>query len=347
MKVAVGLSGGIDSTACILRLHEAGHDVIGITMKATFHNQEYGKCCTIEDVHDAKKICDSISVRHYVVDVKDEFQDKIVNYFVDEYLRGRTPNPCIFCNELIKFKRLMEAANTLGYDQFATGHYAILDWEEDIPILRKGVDPAKDQAYFLSRLPLSLLKNCLFPLGNTVKKDNLDFLKERNIDISKKKESHEICFVPGDDYSQFLRDQAGDRITAGDIIDEQGQKIGSHDGIPYYTIGQRRGLNVAMGKPVYVREMDAISNTITVGDRPYDDECYLEQVNWLAPYDFENPEILQVKVRYFHEGEMATLCKTQDDRIFLKFHKPVFSVTKGQAAVGYREDRVIFSGIIC
>ncbi|MDH4129181.1 MAG: tRNA 2-thiouridine(34) synthase MnmA [Spirochaetota bacterium] len=346
MKIAVGLSGGIDSTAALIRLSEEGHDLIGITMRATFHDQEYGKCCSIEDVHDAKLICQNIGIRHYVIDVKDEFNEKIIQYFISEYLRGRTPNPCLFCNELIKFKRLIEAANTLGYNYFATGHYAIVEKRNDEIILKKGLDPLKDQSYFLSRLPLSILDSCVFPLGNTIKQDNIDFLKMRAISISQKRESHEICFVPGDDYTKFIHDEVGNKIIPGNIIDEAGKILGKHDGIPYYTIGQRRGLNIAAGKPIYARELNPETNTITVGEKPYTNSFIMKQVNWLTNYDFDNPIYISVKVRYFHDGEDAILTKHGSDEFFVQFKNPVFSVTKGQAAVGYLNDRVIFSGII-
>ncbi len=345
MKIAVGLSGGIDSTTAILKLHNEGHDVIGITMKATQNDQEYGKCCSIQDVHDAKWICQQLGVRHYVVDVRDEFKEKIIQYFFDEYLKGRTPNPCIFCNELIKFQKLIEASSSLGYNYFATGHYAILERDNNSRfLLKKGLDPIKDQAYFLSRLPLSILGKCIFPLGNTRKEENIQYLASKNISISQKRESHEICFVPGDDYSKFIEDQLGDQIKSGHIIDEEGSIVGEHNGIPYYTIGQRRGLNIAMGKPVYVREIHGSSNTIVIGDKPYEDQCEVNQLNWL---DYPDPnESLLVKVRYFHEGEIAHITKLDNDRISIQFENPVFSITKGQAAVGYRGDQVIFSGII-
>lgn len=347
MKIAVGLSGGIDSTATLLRLHEEGHDVIGMTMKATFNNQEHGKCCSIEDVHDARKVCQSIGVRHYVIDVKNEFYEKIIRYFIEDYLKGNTPNPCLFCNELIKFKKLIEAASTLGYNYFATGHYAILDRVNGELILRKGVDPLKDQAYFLSRLPLELLEHCLFPLGRTTKEENKQFLADRNVSISQKRESHEICFVPGDDYTQFLMNEVGDQIHKGDIIDsESREKVGEHSGIPFYTIGQRKGLNIAMGKPVYVREIDAENNRIVIGEKPYEDKLKINQINWLTEYDFDHKKKLLVKVRYFHQGEIAVLKKINDEEVEIHFDKPVFSVTRGQGAVGYLDDRVIFSGII-
>ncbi len=346
MKIAVGLSGGIDSSAALLRLHEKGHDVIGITMKATFHDQEHGKCCSIQDVHDARLLCQQIGVRHYVIDVKDDFHNQIVKYFIDEYLKGRTPNPCLFCNELVKFKRLIEASKALGYYKFATGHYAILEQEGDALVLKQGLDPIKDQSYFLSRLPLSILKDSIFPLGRTFKKDNITFLGERNISISQKRESHEICFVPGNDYTQFIKDQVGERVQSGDVVDESNEKVGEHSGIPYYTIGQRRGLDIAMGKPVYVREMDPVTNIITIGEKPYGDHFTLSQVNWLSSYDLDHPTPLTVKVRHFHEGEEAVLTRIDTGELVVRFKKPVFSITQGQGAVGYLGDRVIFSGII-
>ncbi len=341
MKIAVGLSGGIDSTVALLRLHEKGHDLIGITMKATFGEQDYGKCCSIKDVHDAKYICQTLGIRHYVIDVKKEFYEKIVKYFVDEYINGHTPNPCIFCNELIKFKRLIEAANSLGYDYFATGHYAIIDKY----VMKKGIDKLKDQTYFLSRLPLSILKKSLFPLGKTYKKDNINYLSEKSIYISKKRESHEICFVLGNDYRELIKQEANDKIKTGDILDEAGYKIGEHKGIAYYTIGQRKGLNIAMAKPIYVRELKSVSNSIVVGEKPYNSSFIINNVNWLLDYDFDKP--LTVKVRYFHEGEEAILKKSNIDGEFVvQLRQSVFAITKGQAAVFYDNDIVVCSGII-
>lgn len=372
MKIAVGLSGGIDSTTTLLRLHEMGHEVVGVTMKALNHTEEYGKCCSIQDVHDAKQVCRDIGVRHYVLDVKEEFETQIIDYFVDEYLQGRTPNPCLFCNSKVKFKKLIEGAMTLGYEYFATGHYAILEQSKQGAVLRRAWDKTKDQSYFLSRVPINILSRCFFPLGKTYKKENIQYLKDRNSSVSQKRESHEICFVPGDNYAEFLKNRIPEPIQKGKILDEQGQEMGEHEGVPFYTIGQRRGLNLALGKPVYVRELDAQNNRITIGEKPYREQLVMSQVHWLTDWNLKLP--LTVQVRVFHEGVKAwiepiekstetTSSKNSSssnlpkdtqsskqpflgERFLLRFETSVFSITPGQAAVGYDGDQVIFSGII-
>ncbi len=347
MKIAVGLSGGIDSSTAIIRLHEQGHDVIGISMKAFDHDQGYGKDTSAQDALDAKQLCQSLGLNHHVIDVQEDFYQIIINYFINDYLKGRTPNPCLFCNPEIKFKRLLEAAQNLGYDYLATGHYAIVEKHNDDVILKKGIDPLKDQAYFLSRLTPAILKQCIFPLGETLKKDNIVFLEQRNLAISEKRESHEICFVPTRDYTEFLKEKVGQKIIPGDILDESGKIVGEHSGIPYYTIGQRRGLNAAFGKPVYVRKLIPETNSIVIGEKPYDQSFTMSQVNWLANYDFSHPIPLTVKVRYFHEGEQSVITKIPDSEEYsVQLENPVFSITKGQGAVFYLDNKVICSGII-
>lgn len=268
-KVAVGLSGGIDSTATLIRLLDQNYEVIGITLKLIESRNEEGKCCSIQDLYDAKALCAKFNIPHYTLNAKSDFEQKIIQYFINQYLNAKTPNPCTLCNAKVRFEYMKNFSDRLNCDYFATGHYAILEKFGSKVILKKAVDKKKDQSYFLSQISSSLLQKCLFPLGYTTKDENIELLKRRNISIYKKKESYDICFISGKNYTQFIQEKKPDiSIKTGNIINEKGKFIGKHKGIIHYTIGQRRGINISNEKPLYVRELNIKKTKLLLEKNP-------------------------------------------------------------------------------
>lgn len=346
MNIAVAMSGGVDSTAVMLRLLEENHNVIGLTMKLIQTQNDNAE----KNIEDARKICEKFNVKHYVIDLIDVFNEKIVKYFIDEYLDGRTPNPCLFCNPLIKFKLLGNYAESLGYEYLATGHYARIVNEQGQFKLKKARYIKKDQSYFISRLPYPKLKKVILPLGEYSSKEEVrDYLENKGVKLSVKKESQEICFIPDQDYRKFIKEHSkhNNNIKPGDILDIEGHKVGKHIGIPFYTIGQRRGVNVAMGKPVYVREINPHNNTIIIGERKESSIFIVNRLNWLRDYkNIVNDENLEVKIRYRGKPQKCRIEQINEDNIKVFLEKPLASITPGQGAVFYTGDTVALSSII-
>ncbi len=343
MKIAVAMSGGVDSTAVMLKLLEENHQLIGLTMRLIDEDDNIEK-----SIDDAKKICQRFGIKHYLLDFTDVFNKKIIKYFIDEYLAGRTPNPCLFCNPLIKFKLLGDYANSMGYDYIATGHYARIVREKDKYRLKKARYLNKDQSYFISRLNPSQLSKTILPLGECLSKEEVrEYLSKKGIHLSEKKESQEICFIPDQDYRKFIKEYVGDDIKSGDILDQEGNKVGKHIGIPFYTIGQRRGVNVAMGKPAYVREINPNNNTIVIGDRKEATSFLVNQLNLLVD-DYKDiiNEKLDVKIRYRGKPQQCQIEKISSDVVRVSLDKPLASITLGQGAVFYLGDTVVLSSII-
>ncbi len=345
MKAVVAMSGGIDSTSALIRLIEQDYSVVGVTLK--LYDESFlpddGKDY-LSFIDNAKRICNLFNIKHYVIDVVEDFHDKIINYFIDEYLHARTPNPCMFCNPEIKFKRILEFADEIGYRYIATGHYVnIYETENDI-FLKKGIDDKKEQSYFVSRLTKGILRRSLFPLGNTTKDDNRNLLDRYEIKIINRRESYDNCFIKEKDYRDFIKRYI-DEIEAGEIIDEYGKILGFHEGLPFYTIGQRRGLNIAAGKPIYVRELIPEKNQIVVGEMKLCERFTVDNINWLVD---ENTDLINectVKIRYLHAGDDC-IVKKNDDCLEVTLNEPSTFVTPGQAAVFYKNDLVLASGII-
>lgn len=352
-KVVLGMSGGVDSSAAAAMLIEQGYEVIGVTLKLWPQDcsaRAEDKCCGPQAVMDARSVCHKLNIPYYLVDESADFQKQVIEYFADEYRKGRTPNPCVMCNQKLKFGALLQRARQMGADRIATGHFARIktDPVSGRSLLYRGLDLAKDQSYFLFSLGQFQLSRTLMPLGDRNKSDSRNIARDSALRTAEKEESMEICFVPDGDYRHFL-DQSGlaGRIP-GDIIDSSGNVLGRHQGIEFYTIGQRKGLGIATGKPLYVIELNPETNHVVVGD-PEDlqeSEITLDRCNWIPFEHPEGPFDAMVKIRYNHPGCMATITPVDKDKAHIRMHEPQRAVTPGQACVIYDDDLVVGGGWI-
>jgi len=356
-KILVAMSGGIDSTVTALMLHNQGYEVIGITMKTWDYassggsNKETG-CCNIDSFNDARQAAVHHGFPHFILDIREEFGDYVIENFVDEYIAGRTPNPCVMCNTHIKWRALLKRANALDCEFIATGHYAnIRQYKNDRFVISKGLDESKDQSYVLWGLDQDLLARTILPLGEYHKKD----IKQMAIDmgypeLAKKSESYEICFVPDNDYRGFLKrrvDGLEEKVNGGWFVDKQGKKLGQHKGYPFYTVGQRKGLEIAFGKPTYVTAIDPDTNTVVLGDENdlEQNEMFVTKINW-GKYDHVSDGMEAItKIRYKDKGALSNLYMA-DHGLNIKFYENVKSIAPGQSAVFYEGDDVIGGGVI-
>jgi len=368
------MSGGVDSSATAALLIEQGYEVIGITLKLWPQdcvNRAEDKCCGPQAVTDARSVCDKLGVPYYLIDEAAEFQKHVIQYFADEYKAGRTPNPCVMCNQNLKFGRLIDRADQLGADFIATGHFARIEFSPDINgradlpvspdepqlvptksagryLLKRGRDLRKDQSYFLFSLRQDQLARAIFPLGEKTKSDTREVARHCNLKTADKEESMEICFVPDNNYGGFLQSANLVQKTRGDIVDLNGHVLGQHDGIAFYTIGQRKGLGITTSKPVYVVELDVENNRVVVGDDSAldRDEFTADRCNW-HPFDkLTEPIEVTAKIRYNHPGTPATISPLENNRVKVKLHTPQRAITPGQAAVFYQDDLVVGGGWI-
>jgi tRNA-uridine 2-sulfurtransferase len=353
-RVVVGMSGGVDSSAAAALLLRQGYEVVGITLKLWPQDcvaRAEDKCCGPQAVMDARAVCDKLGIPYYLIDEAAEFKERVIRYFGDEYKAGRTPNPCVMCNQHLKFGRLLDRANQLGAQWVATGHFARveLDAEGSRTLLKRGSDPRKDQSYFLFSLRQDQLRRILFPLGDLTKPQTRAVARDCRLKTADKEESMEICFVPDNDYGRFLEVAGLVKKHAGEIVDLDGRVLGHHDGIEYYTIGQRKGLGISSAKPMYVIELDAPANRVVVGEETAlaRDEFEVQRCNWI-PFDAPTePLAASVQIRYHHAGTPATITPQPEGRMHVKLHMPQRAVTPGQAAVFYQEDLVLGGGWIC
>jgi tRNA-specific 2-thiouridylase len=381
-RVVCGMSGGVDSSATAALLLEQGYDVIGITLKLWPQdcvNRAEDKCCGPQAVTDARAVCHKLDIPYYLIDEAAEFQKHVIQYFADEYKAGRTPNPCVMCNQNLKFGRLISRADQLGADYIATGHFARVEralinsdldrsQREAAPseksaignrqsaivqaparyLLKRGRDMRKDQSYFLFSLRQDQLARAMFPLGEKTKSDTRALARHCQLKTADKEESMEICFVPDNNYGGFLQSANLVQKHRGEITDLYGHVLGHHDGIAFYTIGQRRGLGITTPKPVYVVELDAENNRVVVGDESAldRDEFIAERCNW-HPFDrLEAPIEVTAKIRYNHPGAAATVTPAGNGSVKVKLHTPQRAITPGQAAVFYQDDLVVGGGWI-
>jgi tRNA-specific 2-thiouridylase len=350
-RVLVGMSGGVDSSVTAHLLKQQGYEVIGVTMKVWPQDcisRAEDKCCGPSAIADARGVAHKLGVPHYVVDEANEFEKLVINYFSSEYQAGRTPNPCVMCNELLKFGNLWNKAAALGADYIATGHYAIIEHHPDRVVLRKGLDGRKDQSYFLFSLRQEQLRRALTPLGGMTKPEIRDIARELGLKVADKVDSQEICFVPGNDYRAFLNSHLGEtEFHRGGIYNVEGEFLGEHEGIEMFTIGQRKGLPGGSPKPLYVVDIDPDTSRVIVGGEEdlVRDEFEVDRVNWHVPEN-EIPDSLTVKIRYAHPGAEASVEPLPNHRARVRLHAPQRAITPGQASVFYDGDRVIGGGWI-
>jgi tRNA-specific 2-thiouridylase len=358
-KVLVAMSGGIDSTVTALMLHHEGYEVIGITMKTwdyatsvgTTGKKETG-CCNIDSFNDARMAAVHHGFPHYILDIRDEFGDFVIENFVEEYLAGRTPNPCVMCNTHIKWKALLKRANNLGCDFIATGHYAeVHQHENGRYFLSKGLDETKDQSYVLWGLDQELLSRTIMPLGKYRKSEIRQMAHDMGYpELAKKSESYEICFVPDNDYRGFLKrrvDGLEERVDGGWFTDKNGKRLGKHKGYPFYTIGQRKGLDIALGKPAFVTAIHPETNTVVLGDEQdlEQNDMLVGKINWIKYDGISDGMEALTKIRYKDKGAFSNLY-TSDNGINVRFYENVKGIAPGQSAVFYEGNDVIGGGII-
>jgi tRNA-specific 2-thiouridylase len=355
-RVIVAMSGGVDSSVAAALLVKEGFDVIGITMK-TWGFMEVGGapkhesgCCSLDAIFDAKNVATKLGFPHYTVDFTKAFEDTVITNFIDEYLNGRTPNPCVVCNRKIKWEELLKKADSLDAKFVATGHYAIVDYNQVDKryTLRYSVDNKKDQTYALWGLTQESLSRTLFPLGKFNKNEVRQLAEEFGLKTASKPDSQEICFVADDNYERFLRERIPDvinKIDEGDFI-YHGDKVGKHKGIPFYTVGQRRGLNIALGKPVYVKNIDTESNTIEIGDKDeiLESTVSAEEINYVSKSELKSGDILFGKIRYADKAERAELIFANENEIKINFTNNKTAITPGQSLVLYDEQGYVLAG---
>ncbi|EYE89660.1 thiouridylase [Fervidicella metallireducens AeB] len=352
-KVVIGMSGGVDSSVAAYLLLQQGYDVIGITMQIWPENkaveEREGGCCSLTAVNDARRVADKLGIYYYVMNFKEVFEKKVINYFVDEYLAGKTPNPCIACNKHIKFDEFLKKAQMLGADYISTGHYAkvVKDEETGRYLLLRSRDDRKDQTYALYNLTQYQLSHTVMPLGDYTKDRIREIADELGLIVANKPDSEEICFVPDNDYAGFIKERVPDKVKPGNFVDVNGNVIGKHKGIVHYTIGQRKGLGLALGKPVFVVDIIPEKNLVVIGDEKevFKDTLYAEDIN-LIPFDKLNGDLrVTAKIRYSAKEAPATISPYKNG-VIVKFDTPQRAITKGQSVVFYNGDVVVGGGII-
>ncbi len=351
-KALIAMSGGVDSSLAAKLTLDAGFECIGCTMKL-YDNEDIGvdrghTCCSLDDVEDARSVANRLGIPYYVFNFKDEFNEKVIRRFVDAYENGLTPNPCIDCNRFLKFDKLFDRAKEIGCDYVVTGHYARIEEKDGIFYLKKAFDETKDQSYVLYSLTQEQLRHTLFPLGS-MKKSDVRSLAEKNSFINAAKpDSQDICFVPDGDYGAFLERYTGKKYKPGDFIDTSGNVLGKHKGTVRYTIGQRKGLGLAFGKPMYVKTIDVSANTVTLSEEEelFSDTLTATEFNWISGHAPETEVKCKAKIRYRQIEQPARAYPQSDGRVKIVFDNPLRAITPGQAVVLYVEDMVLGGGRI-
>jgi tRNA-uridine 2-sulfurtransferase len=363
--IAVAMSGGVDSSTVAAMLRAEGHNVVGLTMQ--LWNQRrlaghegmpesvQGRCCSLDDVYDARRVAETIGIPYYVVNHEERFERDVVRPFVEQYLSGRTPIPCSLCNNHLKFDQLLLVAQQIGADALATGHCARVEFDDQLGrwLLKRPSDRSKDQTYFLFGLTQAQLSRTLFPLGGMMKPEVRDLAEQHGLALAQKPDSQEICFVPGGDYKKFLDAylaEQGEALpdTAGELVTSDGEIVGEHGGIHNFTVGQRKGLGVATGSPLYVIQIKGDTRQVVVGNQEelYSRTLRVHRTNLISVEDLRQPMRVTVKIRHRHEGAAALIEKCGDDEILVSFDQPQRAVTPGQAAVFYADDIVVGGGWI-
>ncbi|HIT89878.1 MAG TPA: tRNA 2-thiouridine(34) synthase MnmA [Candidatus Merdenecus merdavium] len=353
-KVVIGMSGGVDSSVAAHLLKEQGFDVIGVTMQIWQDEdrevqEENGGCCGLSAVDDARRVAHKLDIPYYVMNFKSEFKDKVIDYFVDEYLEGRTPNPCIACNRYVKWESLLKRSLDIGADYIATGHYAqVVKLPNNRFTLKKSVTAAKDQTYALYNLTQYQLSHTLMPVGAYHKDEIRELAKGINLRIANKPDSQEICFIPDHDYASFIEESTDKKIEEGNFVDSKGNIIGRHKGITHYTVGQRKGLGLSMGHPVFVLEIRPETNEVVIGESEevFAKGLYANQLNFMSVEDLEGEKQVIAKIRYNHNGSPCTIKKVSKDEVLCIFEEPQRAITPGQAVVFYDGEYVLGGGTI-
>lgn len=353
-KVVVGMSGGVDSSVAAYLLKEQGYDVIGVTMQIWQDEdkeivEENGGCCGLSAVEDARRVAGQLDIPYYVMNFKAEFKKNVMDYFAAEYVRGRTPNPCIACNRYVKWESLLKRSMDIGADYIATGHYArIARLPNGRYALEKSATAAKDQTYALYNLTQYQLSHTLMPVGEYTKDEIRSIAGRLGLSVAHKPDSQEICFVPDKDYARFIDENYGMVCPEGNFVTPGGEVIGRHKGITHYTIGQRKGLNLAMGHPVFVTEIRPDSNEVVIGENEdvFGNVLYADHLNFMAVENLDGEKEVIAKIRYNHKGSPCRIKKAGEDKVMCSFPEPVRAITPGQAVVFYDGDYVLGGGTI-
>jgi tRNA-specific 2-thiouridylase len=356
MRIVVAMSGGVDSSVAAALLAEQGHDVIGLSMQLYDQSDgqsSFGSCCSLDDLHDARRVAAAINIPHYIMNFERQFDEQVVSNFVQEYAAGRTPLPCAHCNSALKFATLLERAHGLGADAVATGHYARVERAADGRyLLRRGADPGKDQSYFLFSLTQAQLECAMFPVGNRQKDAVRAYARERALPVADKPDSQEICFIPDGDYASFVSRHAPDAAGDGTIVDERGRVLGRHTGVHHFTVGQRKGLGLgsssaAQRAPLYVLQLNPVSRQVIVGPKASLEQTRLtaSSVNWIVKEPLA-PVRASAQIRHRHQPAIATVRALAGARAEVEFDAPQIAITPGQAAVFYDGDVVLGGGWI-
>ena len=350
------MSGGIDSSVAALLLHEQGYEVIGMTMKtwdyaSSGSSKKETGCCSLDSINDARALAVKLGFPHYIIDIREEFGDHVINDFVDEYLAGRTPNPCVKCNTHIKWEALLKRADMLGCDYIATGHYAKVREENSRFIVSKGLDDKKDQSYVLWGVSQKCLSRTIFPVGGFEKPLIRQMASEAGFhELANKAESYEICFIPDNDYRSFLRRRSPDleeKLAGGKFMDKEGKVLGEHRGYPFYTIGQRKGLEIAVGHPLYVTGIEPATNTVFLGEEEdlERQDMWVRDVNLIKYSTLQGEKEVMTRIRYKDAGRMSTVTQ-HGNRVKVSFYGAVKAVAPGQSAVFYEGEDVVGGGFI-
>lgn len=354
-KALIAMSGGVDSSVAAYLIKEQGFDATGITLKL-FDNEDIGEkkektCCSLDDIDDARSVCYKLGIPYYVYNFKDSFRENVISRFISAYENGTTPNPCIDCNRYIKFKKLMQRADELEFDYVVTGHYAVIEYDEKSKrfLLKKSADLSKDQSYVLYSLTQKQLSRTLFPLGNMKKEQTREIAENLGLINAAKRDSQDICFVPDGDYAKFIEQYTGKSYPHGNFVDENGKVLGEHKGIIRYTVGQRKGLGLALPHPMYVKKKDLEKNEVILCDNEslFSRELYASDINLISCEKIDKPMKLKARVRYNQSEQPATVEQLDENTLHIVFDEPQRAISYGQAVVLYDGEYVVGGGTIC